>query len=336
MQALVAGSACGGKGNTVVMALVRSLTALGRVRRYAPQGAPLVQGRSMASGVDVLGREGQQISDAEMSKSLLNSRISGTLTTYVERTCGDGDKAPEVPLYGSQTTYICHNDEVVMGVRNDSRHVVNLAANSICSFLLFPITPVQYNPVEVPVPRVNITGRLVEVHDKGKLNAAKETYCKIHPGIRPYLDEYGFYKLELQDSTDIALQKPAQGSVQYVTKSELLLATIDPLALPQRKMLEGLNRDYVRELKGLCLYYAEILPHDVFVYFADRYGMNIMATSTLPEELKVDKKEADGTKLMWNDVRMPFPFEVHSEREFKAAAREAMDDAMDKLKKSVS
>jgi len=65
------------------------------------------------------------------------------------------------------------------------------------------------------------------------------------------------------------------------------------------------------------------------MYFVDRFGCNILVgeRGRLPGEGK--EKE----RVFWSDVRLPFPFEVESEKEFQGVFREAIEHSREALEK---
>lgn len=258
---------------------------------------------------------GKCLSVAEMMKSLLYSRISGTLSTFVPphmHGTGTGD----VPLYGSLVPYGIFDDAITIGLLKDSRHCKHVETMSLGSLSLFPYTIQSVKPSSLPLPRANIPGNLIRVDEKD-LDQIRSKYLALHPGAAPFVDNYLFFYLALNTSSELAMFLPAKNASEYISTQEFIDAVVDPLAIHQRKILEGMNSNHESDLKLLVNHYADIQTENAVLYFVDKYGFNILASS----------KDKTNSSPIWNDVRLPFPFEVTTEDECKRVMREAVRNA---------
>jgi hypothetical protein len=258
---------------------------------------------------------GKCLSIPEMMKSLLYSRISGTLSTFVPPHL-HGSGTGEVPLYGTLVPYGVFDDAITIGLLKDSRHCKHIETMNLCSLAIFPYTIQSVKPSSLPLPRANIPGMLVRVEDN-YVDTVREKYLSQHPGVSPYINDYLFFHLALNPTSELALFLPAKNSSEFVDPKDFIDASIDPLAIHQRKILEGMNSNHENDLKLLVKDYANIKANDAVMYFVDKYGFNILATS----------KESQDSSVTWNDIRMPFPFEVTTEEECKRVLREAIRNA---------
>lgn len=63
-----------------------------------------------------------------------------------------------MPLFGSLMPYVIDNGCPVVALRNTEVHFKNLAANNMCSMVVFPLTPPNVLPSALPLPKVNLKG----------------------------------------------------------------------------------------------------------------------------------------------------------------------------------
>ena len=259
---------------------------------------------------------GKCLTIPEMMKSLLYSRISGTLSTFVPPHL-HGSGTGDVPLYGSVAAYGIIDDAITIGLNKESRHCKHVETMNLCSLSVFPYTIQSVKPSSLPLPRVNIPGALVRVEDE-KLDQVRSQFLSIHAGAAPYIDNHFFYHLALTSTSELAMFLPAKNASEYISSSEFIDAPVDPLAIHQRKILEGMNSNHESDLQVLVRHYADIKSEKAIMYFVDKYGFNILAKT----------KDQSSSSEVWNDIRLPFPFEVTSEEECKRVLREAIRNAL--------
>eukprot|EP01104_Vermistella_antarctica_P014283 TRINITY_DN4462_c0_g2_i1.p1 TRINITY_DN4462_c0_g2~~TRINITY_DN4462_c0_g2_i1.p1 ORF type:complete len:396 (-),score=42.94 TRINITY_DN4462_c0_g2_i1:102-1289(-) len=280
------------------------------------------------------------------TRSLVESRISGTLTTVT------ADAMPEnqSPCYGSIMPYILDkNGTPIFTLRSESLHCQHLERTPQASLVVYSLTPQDINPADVALPRVNLTGQVhrlgpadlseyipkmseddeTEGEQSGDgcgrsnkvaghhMEAIRSEFLKVHPGAKPWIDELQFFCL--RPSSVVLMHDMVKTDI--ATMEEYEDSRIDPIAHSCRDILNTINAEHRKELGLFCLEYGQTEVHDVFMYWADAYGFNLLGKTITPE---FSADMGGGAPPQWADFRLPFPFQMNNAHECVSGITEGL------------
>jgi len=253
--------------------------------------------------------ESQILPPDQKAKAIMMGRISGTLTTV------GIDIKSEVPLYGSIMPFVLHKRwyaHPILAIRNDEKHYKNIQGMQKSAFTLFPLTPSQISPSEVPIPRVNMTGDIIAISNPDDVEIIITKFGETHPGSLDYLrtNEFSYYEF---DPKEVHLMD-CTGKLTTVSGDDFRKALEDPIAPVSRKIIESINSRYKTEISTICHKYGEVEVTDGFIYALDKLGFDILG-----------KETASGN---WLAFRMPWPTPISNASEYEIALTQAMKDVL--------
>ncbi|MBT94843.1 MAG: hypothetical protein CL431_02585 [Acidimicrobiaceae bacterium] len=234
-------------------------------------------------------------SDAELSRTLVASSGTGTLSTLTS----------EGYPYGSIVSYI-HDDEgnPVILISDMAEHTIN-ARNDQRASMLISEPSGEGDPLGKA--RLTLVGTL---HLLDNPTAEREEYLTKHKHASFYVDyvDFNFWKLIVKECRYVG----GFGHMSWVQNKEYQSAEIDPLFLSAQGIVDHMNDDhldanllYVKNLANLndCSE-AEMLG-------IDRYGVTLRASTS------------KGPRM----VRIGFPSPIKSEEEARPAVIELLQVA---------
>lgn len=161
--------------------------------------------------------EGKEPSVAEKCKALLHIRKSGTFTTV----------SPEQNMFGGLMPYVLSDVSLpIFALRPSEKHCQHLRQSSVAALVVWTLTPKEYNPSLLCLPRVNFYGEIKKLEDSIDVELAVEGYKRKHKGSLPFLSEFEFFQLEPKELVYVS----QAGNVTTLSRKEYLEADLDPMA----------------------------------------------------------------------------------------------------------
>jgi len=240
------------------------------------------------------------------SRSLVESRISGTLSTLSvirKQKLGEDEHSP---LFGSIMPYILdEKGRPIFGLHATEQHTLNLNDFPMASLLVFSLTPVEINPAIYPLPRVNLNGKVSRLTQN---LAIRKQFLSSHPNSEPYIEKFQFFILQPEEIMFSVPNRKQMIPIEIFDyeKSE----NVDVLAHSARKILEQMNQN-IENLMMFCEEFAQEKVKSAFMYHVDSLGFNLYA---------IRDKEPNSL-----DIRLPFPFPMTSSQQCLGALHEFCD-----------
>lgn len=185
----------------------------------------------------------------------------------------------------------------MIALAEDEKHAAHLRGFSKASFLLYPLTPVQFSPANIPIPKLNLVAKVTQIEDSnGEL---RNRYDSVHPtSTKVFKDEETkivFY--EVKPTTMIFVGGKEPGATENIEVEKYIEAIPDIIAKDSPKILSVLNK-----AQGPLLALAKdfggipIRQDTAFAYWCDSLGFNIMGRSVQEDR--------------WVDFRLPFENQI--------------------------
>jgi putative heme iron utilization protein len=235
---------------------------------------------------------------AERARTLVYQGRSGTLATL-------SAKHPGHP-FGSVMPYALDaGGRLLFLISSMAMHTQNLQADPRASLL---VAQPGWTGDPLAAARVTLMGE-VERLPEADVGAARAAYLGRHPNAGYWVDfeDFAFYRLEVSDVYFVG----GFAAMGWVPAGEYLRARADPLADAAAGILEHMNRDHPDALVTLARALAGAPADEAVMVSVDRLGFKLRLKS--------------GGRL-WS-ARIPFPGEVRTPAEARAALIEMLSDA---------
>jgi len=260
---------------------------------------------------------------SERVRSLVESRKAGTFTTVELFPRQDKKGSSGMPLYGSTMPYVLDQEAFpIVALRPDENHTKNLESVELCSLVVYPLTPLNINPSNLSLPRVNMAGRLqrLDPSEPGDgVALVRDQYLSGHPGSKKIIDDLVFHRMKIRD---MVYCSSGLRETVHVSLDEYKSAKPDEVTRNSRPILEWMNeRKQAIYLKLFCREYAQVEDvGEIFMFLVDRKGFEVMAWRT--------------TNRKWFSHRFHFPSEMKDVGECKRGLLEACAYLHDKYLKN--
>ncbi len=251
------------------------------------------------SGPAIAGDPSTFPSDAELSRTLVASSTTASLSTLTES---------GYP-YGSIVSYIPNDDgDPVILVSDLAEHTINARANNKASML---ITESSEGGDPLGRSRLTLVGSLSLVDDSTEV---RETYLQKHHHASFYVDynDFNFWKLTVDECRFVG----GFGHMSWVTSEDYRNAEVDPLFENAAGVIDHMNDDH----SDANLMYVQALgklkdSREAMMLGIDRYGITLRALTP------------DGPRM----VRIGFPSPLTSSEEARPAIIALLDLAKSSL-----
>jgi len=249
---------------------------------------------------------GKELTLHERARALVESRKSGTLTTV---SLESNQKHP--PLFGSIMPYVLIDDFKgcpVFGLRVGEQHYDHVLSFTKSSFVIFPLTPLEIPPSEVPIFRVNFTGDVTLIPEE-KQEETKKKFIGRHPAATDIITSNPYTFFKFVPSSVYFLGGTQFGKTDMVSAQKYLDSKVDSVAPYSNEIINLMNTKYRNDLHLFVEKYSDQVPLEgsVFMYFVDRFGFNMLCKVKTVEDFKNHSPTAG---YIWSEMRFPFPFEM--------------------------
>ncbi len=213
------------------------------------------------SGPPIAGDPSTFPSDAELSRTLVSSSITGSLSTLT---------ASGYP-YGSIVSYVPDDDgDPAILVSDLAEHTINARSDSRASML---ITEAGDGGDPLGRSRLTLVGRLSIVENPENV---RESYLLTHQHAAFYVDydDFNFWKLSVEEIRFVG----GFGHMSWVTSGDYREAEVDPLFETAAGIIAHMNDDH----SDANLKYVQALTdlddcEEAMMLGVDRYGVTLRA-----------------------------------------------------------